>query len=460
MVFDACHAIRDGDACEAAAAGKGRACNALHAVRDGDAREAAAAGKSIARDARHAAVCRDYAVVAAENERFIGSFDKAVSGRVIDGISLRNSNCFQRGAAFKRICADARHAFRDRDTRKAAAAGKGIACDARHAVRDRDARKAAAAVKGRHFDARHTVRDCDARKAAATAKGMVPDACHACRDRDARKAAAVVKGRAFNACHAFRNGDACKSAAAVKGIGTDIRHIRFNYSRSDRIAFLIPRRGGIFGVRRHCTRAGDSKSTVVRERPRKVVAARAGGYVVCCQQGGFILRGRFFCRSRQDDLDRLLFFGIFFHGEAALGSFIPLRRGEIGICTRREKIAAVLLRENELIHIALRRIDREHQLLRRADKAHAHGLRLRFLCGFSRRFGRGFLCWLGRRLRSRGDRRFLRGFRYRRFGRLRIGGRVSGVLAVDGPRGHGELHGHHDRQKCGKQFLHTINRLL
>ena len=285
-------------------------------------------------------------------------------------------------------------------------------------------------------------------------KNSILNDSHVGRDHDVCKATAAGKGQTSNARHGIRNCDARKTATVGKGRASNARHAVFDYDCLDIRAQVIPWSGLIAEEVRHYTRTGDGESTVVSERPCQVIAACAGRGRG--KQGGFVLRGGFFCHSNQDDLERLLFGGLF-HGEAALGSFIPLRRGEIGICTRREKIAAVLLRENELIHIALRRIDRERQLLRRADKAHAHGLRLRFLCGFSRRFGRGFLCRLGRRLRSRGDRRFLRGFRYRRFGRLRIGGRVSGVLAVDGPRGHGELHGHHDRQKCGKQFLHMSN---
>ena len=270
-------------------------------------------------------------------------------------------------------------------------------------------------------DVRHAVRDRDACKAETESKGFVSDARHTVRDRDARKSVTVTKGIISYACHTRLDDDCIY-----------------------RLSALVPRRvGEIIHIVRHITRAGDRKSSARIKLPLKFTAACTGSRRSCCQKGR--LR-RFFHNTsgNQNDLNRLLF-GSLFHGEAALGSFVPLRRGKIGICTRREKIAAVLLRKNERIHIALRRVDRKRQLFRRAHKAHAH----RHLRRFRRRF-------VGRLRRG-----FHGGFRRRRFRRvdLRIAaGHGLRLLraAVRRPRRDDELNGEDDRKKHGKPFFHIL----
>ena len=270
---------------------------------------------------------------------------------------------------------------------------------------------------------------------------------YALRDRDACKAGAVVKGIASYARHARRDRNARKAAAVGKSIRSYARHAVADLNGFNFVLIGPPRHrvGAEKGIGEivHCAGSRDSKRAVLIKLPYKIIAELAGGNVRRRQKVGF---RRFFHNGsgNQNDLNRLLF-GSLFHVEAALGSFVPLCRGEIGVSTRHEKITAVLLRKNERIHIALRRVDRKRQLFRRARKAHAH----RHLRRFRRR--------LGSRLR----RRFHGGFRRRRF--RRVGLRIAAGhglrllrAAVRRPRRDGELNGKYDRKKHGKPFFHIL----
>ena len=90
-------------------------------------------------------------------------------------------NARQSGAAPEGPTADARHAGRDGDARKAAAILEGIRADVRQLAvfAKGDARKVGATREGIRADARHAGRDGDARKASATREGIRADARHA-----------------------------------------------------------------------------------------------------------------------------------------------------------------------------------------------------------------------------------------------------------------------------------------
>ena len=163
---------------------------------------------------------------------------------MIDGVSLRDSNAFQRIAGGKSSVSDTRHAFRNRDTRKAAAIVEGLCSYARHALRDRDARKAGAAGKCTPSNTRHTVRDRNARKV----------------------------------------------SAAVKGIVSYARHTGFDNHAYNPRPLIIPRDAFSARIIAHIPRAGDRENTVVGKRPYEIIAARAGSHGICRQQGRLILR--------------------------------------------------------------------------------------------------------------------------------------------------------------------------
>ena len=79
-----------------------------------------------------------------------------------------------------------------------------MVANAGHAVRNRDARKAAAVVERRIANAGHAIGDCDARKAAAIFKRRIANAGHAVRNRDAGKFITAAEGIAFDGCNASR----------------------------------------------------------------------------------------------------------------------------------------------------------------------------------------------------------------------------------------------------------------
>ena len=173
---------------------------------------------------------------------------------MVNGISLRNADCFYRIAPAESAESNARHTRRDRDTCEIAAALKCIVPNTRYARRD-----------------------CDVRKAAAY-KRIFPYARQALRERDACKIYAVLKSAFFNTRHTLRDRDARKAAAVVKCISSDARRAVADLNCfDDFVPIRIPRCSvaGARGEIVHWARAGDSKRAVHRKRPCKVIAACA-----------------------------------------------------------------------------------------------------------------------------------------------------------------------------------------